>query len=170
MAAACPQMNWYAIHTKPRQEAVAQSSLEREGLTTFLPKLRRKRTIRRQYRWTEGPLFPTYLFARFDLEKTARLVKYATGVTNIVSFGGKPAAVDDAIILAIIAHCVDNVVTIEPPKLLPGDLVQIQEGPFRGLRGIFEREMSGSERVVILLQSIAAAARIQVPYHKLEKV
>jgi transcriptional antiterminator RfaH len=171
MAAACPNsMNWYAVHTKPRRESVAESGLQREGIETFFPKLRRKKTIRRVRRWVTGPLFPNYLFARFEFSGSGRLVKYATGITNIVSFGGKPAAVDESIIRAIQSHCEENVVTIQPPELRPGDEVEIQEGPLRGLKGIFERELSDSERVVILLQSIAAAARVEVSREQLEKI
>jgi transcriptional antiterminator RfaH len=163
-------MNWYAVHTKPRQEHLAQTSLQREGVETFYPKLKRKKTIRRVRRWVVGPLFPSYIFAKFDLAQSGRLVKYANGVIKIVSFGGKPATVDQSIIDAVAAHCVENTVTIQPPALRPGDVVEIQEGPLRGLCGVFERELSGSERVVILLQSIAAAARVEVSREQLEKL
>ena len=97
-------MNWYAIHTKPRQEAIAESSLRREGIETFFPRLRRRKTIRRVRRWVTGPLFPCYLFAQFEFARSGRLVNYATGITNIVSFGGKPAIVDESIIRAIQSH------------------------------------------------------------------
>jgi len=163
-------MNWYAIHTKPREEALAQTSLQREGIETFYPKLRRRRTIRRVRRWVVGPLFPGYIFARFNLETSRRLVCYASGVANIVSFGGRPAVVDDQIIAAILEHAVNDVVTVAPPKFEPGDLVEIQEGPLRGLQGIFEREMSDSERVVVLLQTIASAARVQLPRDQIAKI
>ncbi|MBM3861386.1 MAG: hypothetical protein FJ395_17300 [Verrucomicrobia bacterium] len=163
-------MNWYAIHTKPREETLAETSLQREGIETFYPRLRRRRTIRRVRRWVTGPLFPCYIFARFDANASRRLVCYANGVTNIVSFGGHPAVVDDDIIAAIVAHAEDDVVTVIPPKFQPGDLIEIQEGPFRGLQGVFEREMSDSERVVVLLQTLATAARVQVPRDQLAKV
>lgn len=163
-------LNWYAIHTKPRQEAVAQSSLQREGIEAFYPRLRRKKTVRRKYQWVIGSLFPNYIFACFDLAASGRFVQYARGIHRIVSFGGKPAAVDAAILEGIRRHCEGDVVTILPAALKAGDEVEIQEGPFCGLRGIFERELSGSERVVILLQSIAAAARVEVSRSQLEKV
>jgi len=155
-------MNWYAIHTKPRQEGLAQVSLQREAVETFFPKLRRRRTIRRVRRWVTGPLFPCYIFARFDAEKSRRLVRYANGVTNIVSFGNKPAVVDEAIVSAILEHAREDVVTVKPPTLKAGDMVEIQDGPLRGLHGIFEREMGDSERVVVLLETIASAARVQL--------
>lgn len=163
-------MNWYAIHTKPRQEELAQTSLQREGIDTFYPKLRRRRTIRRVRRWTTGPLFPCYIFARFDPNVSRRLVRYANGVTNVVSFGGQPAVVDDAVVQAITAHAEDDVVTVAPPKFHVGDMVEIQDGPLRGFQGIFERAMSDSERVVVLLQTIASAARVQVTRDQIAKV
>ncbi len=170
-AAACPDlMNWFAVHTKPRQESIAETGLRREGIETYYPKLRRRKTIRRVRKWVTGPLFPSYIFARFDAVKSGRLVKYATGVTNIVSFGGKPAVVDDGIIAVIHDHSEEGVVVIQAPRLKAGDVIEIQEGPLRGLQGIFEREMNDHERVIVLLQTLAGGARVEVPTSSLEKV
>ena len=171
MAAACFDfMNWYVIHAKPRQESVALLNLQREKIETFFPQLRRKRTIRRVRKWVTGPLFPGYFFARFDASLDGRLVRYANGVINVVSFGGKPAVVEPTIIAAIKDHASDDVVTIQPPVLRTGDVVEIQTGPFRGLHGVFEREMSDRDRVVILLEVLAKGVRVEVSREKVEKV
>ena len=121
-------------------------------------------------RWVTGPLFPNYLFARFDPVTAGRLVRYANGVTHIVSFGGRPAVVDAGIIAAIHHHAADDVVTVAPPVLRPGEVVEIQAGPLRGLQGIFERELSDRERVVILLDALAKGARVELTRDQLEKV
>jgi transcriptional antiterminator RfaH len=163
-------MNWYAIHTKPRQEALAQMGLRREGIETFYPKLRRRKTIRRVRKWVTGPLFPCYIFAKFDVVVSGRLVKYANGITNIVSFGGKPAIVDAAIISAIEDHAEDNVVTLSPPSFTPGDRVEIQTGPLRGLQGVFESELSDRDRVIVLLEVLAQGARVEIPRDLVEKI
>ena len=189
-------MNWYAVHAKPRQEALALLSLQREQIETYFPKLRRKRTIRRVRKWVTGPLFPGYFFARFDAMQDGRLVRYANGVINVVSFGGHPAIVEPELIAAIISNChpstlhpqpstlnsqhstfnsppstfLPDVVTIQPSPLRPGDVVEVQTGPFRGFQGVFEREMSGQERVVILLEVLAKSTRVQVSREQLEKV
>ena len=163
-------MNWYAVQAKPRQEALALLSLQREQIETYFPKLRRKRTIRRVRKWVTGPLFPGYFFARFDVMQDGRLVRYANGVLNVVSFGGKPAVVEPAIIAAIKEHAPTDVVTIQPSPLRPGDVVEVQTGPFRGFQGVFEREMSGQERVVILLEVLAKSTRVQISREQLEKV
>jgi len=163
-------MNWYAIHAKPRQESVAVLSLQREKVETFFPQLRRKRTIRRVRKWVTGPLFPGYFFARFDAQRDARLVRYATGVIKVVSFGNQPAIVEDAIIAAIQHHAEDDVVTVSPLQFKPGDVVEIQAGPLRGFQGVFEREMSDQERVVVLLDTLATSTRVQISREKLEKI
>jgi transcriptional antiterminator RfaH len=172
MTAHCPQspVHWYAIRTKPRQESLAQTSLERENIETFYPKLRRRRTIRRVRKWVTGPLFPCYIFARFEATTSGRLVKHANGVTNIVSFGGKPAIVDGAIIAAIRDHSEDAVVTLPPTSFKPGEIVEIKAGPLMGLQGIFERELSDRDRVIILIDALAHAARVQLTRDQLEKV
>ena len=181
-------MNWYAVHAKPRQEAMALLSLQRGQIETYFPKLRRKRTIRRVRKWVTGPLFPGYFFARFDAMQDGRLVRYANGVINVVSFGGHPAIVEPELIAAIISNCqpstlhpqlststplstfLPDTVTIQPSPLRPGDVVEVQTGPFRGFQGVFEREMSGQERVVILLEVLAKSTRVQVSREQLEKV
>jgi transcriptional antiterminator RfaH len=163
-------MNWYAVHTKPRQESLAQTSLEREGIETFFPKLKRKRTIRRVRRWVTGALFPNYLFARFDSERSGRLVKYANGVINIVSFGGRPARVEDAILDEIRRRAEADVVTLTPATFQPGDRVEIQEGPLRGLQGIFRQELRGSQRVAIMLEMLQSSAVVQVNPDSLARV
>ena len=163
-------MNWYAIHAKPRQESVAVLSLQREKVETFFPQLRRKRTIRRVRKWVTGPLFPGYFFARFDAQRDARLVRYASGVIKVVSFGDQPAIVEDAIIEAIQQHAEENEVTVSPLPFKPGDVVEIQTGPLRGFQGVFEREMSDQERVVVLLDTLATSTRVQIAREQLEKV
>ncbi len=169
-------MDWYALHTKPRQELLAQTALAREGLETFFPKLKRKRTIRRVRKWTVGPLFPNYIFARFAYAKDHRLVKYANGVSTIVGFGGRPAVVDEQIIDGIRTHCeavdaaAEDTVVLPPASFRPGEIVEIKAGPLMGMQGIFEREMSDRDRVVVLLETLARGARVEVSREELERI
>lgn len=163
-------VNWFAVHTKPRQEGVAELSLKREGVETFYPKMKHRKTIRRVRKWVTGPLFPSYIFARFDAAQSARLVKYSNGVINLVSFGGKPATVDESLIESIKAHAQDDTVVVQPKPLKRGDVVEIQEGPLRGLHGVFEREMSDRDRVVVLLNVLSQGARVEVYREQLEKI
>jgi len=156
-------MDWYAVNTKPRQEKVAEANLRQLGVETFCPQLKREKWIRRKWQTVVGPLFPGYLFARFDAKTQLRAVKYARGVRRIVGFGPAPVRVDEGIIESIRSRIRNGYVTVQPSApLAPGQAVRIHGGPLEGLRAVFEREMSDRQRVVLLLQALSYQARVVV--------
>ncbi len=149
---------WYAVHTKPRQEAVAEAFLMQSGVEVFYPRT--------------GPaksLFTGYIFAKFDSEKQLRLVKYSRGVSSVVSFGDKPAPVDEMLIEGIKSRIKDGYVVLDPPSFTKGEKVEIKEGPLEGISGIFDSRVKDSDRVVILLNAIASQSRIVVSSTSLRK-
>lgn len=155
-------MDWYCIHAKPKKEAAGELYLrERLGLETYYPRLKRRKTIRRIKRWVVEPLFPRYLFCRLDLEQHYRAVHYAPEVIGIVSFGDRPALVDEKVISQLKSWAGEavDVVTIQP-SLKSGDVVEIVDGPLRGLRAIVDRDMSDQERVSLLLSTLAYQAKV----------
>jgi transcriptional antiterminator RfaH len=161
---------WYAVHTKPRQEDVAEATLREFGLPTFNPKLKERKIVRGVRQEVIKPLFPGYLFTQFRCDLFLRAVKYARGVRNVVGAGATPTPVDEEIIGIIHSRMKNGYVLIEPPALQPGDPVMVEEGPLRGFVGIFEREMKGSERVVVLLNTIKYQARIVIGREGLRKI
>ena len=156
-------MNWYAINTKTHREDVAELNLQRLGVETFCPQLKQDKVIRRRRQTVIRPLFPGYLFARFNLATHYRAVNYAQGVRKIVTFGSTPEAVDEVIIESIKSRARDGFVTVQPSSFTPGQVVRIQEGPLQGLEAVFEMEMSDHQRVVILLRTLSYQARVVVP-------
>ena len=92
-------MHWYCLHTKPLKEAqVASYCTSQLGLQTYFPRLRQHRVIRRQRRLVTRPLFPRYLFCRFDASTLYRAVRYAPEILDIVSSGAAPTVVHDSLI------------------------------------------------------------------------
>lgn len=51
-------MTWLAVHTRPRQEALAAQNLQRQGYTVFLPELQQRKRRAGKWRRVTGPLFP----------------------------------------------------------------------------------------------------------------
>lgn len=164
------QLLWYAIHTKPRQEDVAEMNLQNLGLSTFNPKLKERKIVRGVRQEVIKPLFPSYIFCKFRCHEFFRAVKYSRGVRGIVGAGDVPTPVDDEIIAIIYGRMKGGYVIIEPPKLQPGDRVMVESGPLQGFVGIFERETKDSERVVILLNTIKYQARVIMERSKLKKI
>ncbi|MDP2279507.1 MAG: transcription termination/antitermination NusG family protein [Nitrospirota bacterium] len=154
-------MQWYAVYTKPKREDAVAGSLENAGIEVFNPRLKQKKYMQGAYRNKISPLFPCYVFVKFEPETTSHMIKYTRGVKRVVG-GDLPWPVSDEIIDVIRNQEEDGVITIKPPQFKYGDSVAINDGPLSGLRGIFEKELNGQERVVLLLSSIEYQARAVV--------
>lgn len=155
-------LRWYVVHSKPHQEETVESQLRHMGMEVFCPRLRQVKTVRRKRTSVIVPLFPGYLFSRFHVEDHYRAVVYARGVRRIVCFGTTPAPVDDRLVEAIRDRHVDGYVTIAPHRFSAGQSVRIQEGSLCGLEAVFERELSGTQRAVLLLKTLSFQARVIV--------
>lgn len=154
-------MQWYAVYTKPKSEDAVAGSLENAGIEVFNPRLKQKKYMQGAYRNKISPLFPCYVFVKFEPETTSHMIKYTRGVKRVVG-GDFPWPVSDEVIDLIRNQEEDGIIAIKPPDLKYGDSVAINDGPLSGLRGIFEKELSGQERVVLLLSSIEYQARVVV--------
>jgi len=155
------KMQWYAVYTKPKREDAVAGSLENAGIEVFNPRLKQKKYMQGAYRNKISPLFPCYVFVKFEPETTSHMIKYTRGVKRVVG-GDFPWPVSDEVIDLIRNQEEDGIIAIKPPDLKYGDSVAINDGPLSGLRGIFEKELSGQERVVLLLSSIEYQARVVV--------
>jgi transcriptional antiterminator RfaH len=153
-------MNWYCIYTKPRSEDAVARLLGKAGIETLSPKIRVLRRVRGKYADVIEQLFPSYLFARFEEDSQSHMITYTRGVKYIV---GKesPLPVHSEIIEAIREGMRDGVVVPVPGDLKKGERVIVREGPFRDFYGIFQREMPGKARAMILLDALHCALDIE---------
>jgi transcriptional antiterminator RfaH len=156
-------MQWYVVSTKPYQENHAALNLESVGVMTFCPKIKQKKTLQGREHAVIAPLFPGYLFAKFDVQSQHRAVTYARGVRKLVSFGSAPATVDDLVVDSIKARLNDGCLVLPEPLFEHGQVVRIQSGPLQGLEAVFERQMSDQQRAVLLLKALAYQVRLVVP-------
>jgi transcriptional antiterminator RfaH len=156
-------VEWYLIRVKPGKERWARDQLSAILPEVFLPLLEARTPRWGKLAWSIVPLFPCYVFAKFDLQMRYFDVKYMPGVQGIVSAGCDPLVVPEHVIAEIKRRGVDGVVKIEP-RFGNGERVRVVEGPFRGFEAIFERYLSGAERVAILLSAIEATGfRVVLP-------
>ena len=93
---------WYAVCCKPRQEAVAEENLLRQGFQVYLPRIRMRQRRRGQWIDAVEVLFPRYIFIRVDtLRRSTAAVRSTRGAVGLVRFGGQPAVVPDAVMDAL---------------------------------------------------------------------
>jgi transcriptional antiterminator RfaH len=164
-------LQWFAVQAKPASEGIAESSLRSMQLETLLPSVKTRACRERRGRGlARKPLFPGYLFARFRPEQSLRAVTYSRGVTRVVGARQGPLPLDEAIIGSIRARMDSNgFVALERPALTAGDQVNISSGPFGGWPGVFERELSDGQRVMILLETLQRC-RLIVSRDSVERV
>lgn len=153
---------WYVVQTQARRESVAESCLTGFCRAVFYPRYRARVSVHGYRREVARPLFPGYLFAAFDVARRLRAVNYAYGVRRVLQSGGWPAEVAAELVAAIEARMRDGYVVLDPPPLSPGQRVEVVEGPLRGYTGIFQGDLSGARRVVILLDLLRSNTEVIV--------
>jgi transcriptional antiterminator RfaH len=157
-------MNWYCVHTKPQKEAqVATYCRETLQLETYFPRLRQYRTIRRVRKLVTKPLFPRYLFCRFDPGASYRSVRYAPDALDLVRAGDQPAVVADALITELKQWAGDefDVITLNA-DFGAGESVEITAGPMRGMSATILHASADRERVTILLSILQHGAQMMI--------
>ena len=119
------------MKARPRQERSAKAALASEaGIEVFCPMLRFERARKSGRVRVVEAMFPGYLFARFCYAEKRRLVGSISGVSTVVSFGGIPAIVPEAIIGELRASVADGEMIEIPSSLSIGEEVQVVEGRF----------------------------------------
>jgi len=156
-----PSTHWYAIWTRSRHEQIVREQLERKQVEAFLP------TITRWSRWKDRkkkvawPLFPGYCFARFDPANTLAVLK-CTGVVNIVSFEGRPAAIPDREVEGI-RTLVTSELQYDPcPLVREGMMVEVVHGPLSGVVGRLMRKDAHRARLILSVDLIGQAVSVEV--------
>jgi transcriptional antiterminator RfaH len=160
---------WYVIQTKPKKEEEATSYLSTRGVEIFSPLIEsfavRNERMSKEFK----PLFPNYIFGNFDLERNYPLVRWGRGVKRVLGFGGYPVPVAEEVIELIKKRTDGNGIIKKTHQFEPNDVVRIKSGPLRDLLGIFERWVSDSERVRVLLNLIGYQPAVELHCSMIEK-
>jgi transcriptional antiterminator RfaH len=163
-------MKWYVIQTKPKKEEGAKLYLSTKGVEVFSPLIETFVPRNGKMNKELKSLFPNYIFAKFELEKNYPLVRWARGVKKILGFGGYPVPISGEVIELIKKRTDENGIVKKTHHFEPNDVVRIKTGPLRELCGIFDRWVSDSERVRVLLNLIGYQPAVELHYSMIEKV
>lgn len=161
--------HWYVVQSKPREEHLAEHFLRRKGFITYLPlmEISSPRGLRNIIE--EKPLFPRYLFCRFDPEENLPHVRWTRGVAKILPESVHPASVDDEVVSTIRnLEQQDGIIRKRP--LRKKDCIRISRGPMKDMLGIFERWTSDRGRILVLLQFVNYQASVELHHSSVEKL
>ena len=123
---------WFILQFKPNSHHQATKNLNQQGFETFLPL--HDTTTRKLSRFinTSKPLFPGYMFIRFDKEESEwHKINNTYGVSRLITF--------NSILKSIPTKFIDNLMMrydlsgklLPIKKLKKGDQVRVLTGPLQ---------------------------------------
>ena len=156
---------WLVCHTKPRCEKKFAALMKAEQFEHYLALIQSVRRYAQQTKKFTKPLFPGYVFCRFDVDRRLRVVT-SPNITSIVGVGKKPFPVADEEIQAI-QTMVASGLPLEPWKYLEvGQRVRIEGGSLEGLTGILVQEKN-SLRVVVNVNLLRRSVAVEISRERL---
>lgn len=155
------RLQWFALRVRPRAEKVVAQSLRNKGYEEFLPLRRHRRAWSDRVVELQMPLFPGYVFSRFDVEHRLPLLT-TPGVISVVGVGRHPQPVDEDEIQAL-QVLVGSQLPLEPwPYLYVGRRVRILKGPLSGASGLLAAVKS-RRRLVVSVTLLQRSVAVEIP-------
>lgn len=164
-------MGWFVAQLRPNGLALARRHLERQNFETFSPEIPSRERRQGRLQTVNKPLFPGYLFVRFDPRTNGwTAINHTRGVSRLVlNDPRRPAPLPEALMAALRARCESNGDGSAGDDLVVGDRVRIQAGPFEELITQIET-LPGPERVGVLIEIMGREVRSTLPRSQVSKI
>jgi transcription antitermination factor NusG len=149
---------WYAIRVQSKFERPVSRALCGKGYEEWLPLYRSRRQRCDRVKELDLPLFPGYLFCRFDVRDRLLPILTTPGVIKIVGAGKTPIPVSFEEIATIRAVIRSGLPAQPWPCLTAGSRVRVEHGPLAGVEGIvlsLEKECKLVVSIPLLQRAVA---------------
>jgi len=151
---------WYALRVRSRCEKAVQRALLARGYEHFLPLHRKKSKWSDREKEVHLPLFPGYIFSRFDFARRVPLL-CIPGVIHIVGSGNIPIAIREHELTAI-ARFLNSGFPVTPwPYLQIGQPVVVRHGSLTGVEGILLK-LKGQSRLVVSVTLLQRSVAVEI--------
>lgn len=157
---AAPKLAWYALQVRSRKENYVASQVLGYGFECLLPTYKSIRQWSDRKKELEQPLFPGYLFCRFDFQDRRPLIT-TPGVLQIVGSGRVAIPVSDEEISALRLAVASGLPNQPWPYLEVGQRVRVNYGTLAGLEGILVN-VKGNHRVVLSVALLQRSVAMEV--------
>jgi transcription antitermination factor NusG len=129
------ETSWFALSVVPRKEKATAQTLRAKGYEDFLPMYSVRRRWSDRIKNVEMPLFPGYVFCRFDPRIRLPILKIPS-VMAVAGIGKTPEPISDSEIADLQTVCRSGLNPVPCPYLTVGAKVRLREGPLAGVEGI----------------------------------
>ena len=152
---------WFILQFKPNAHHQANKNLNRQGFETFLPLY--ETTSRNASRFVNAnrPLFPGYMFTRFDRRETKwHKINNTYGVSRLVTFNSSLKSIPATFVNNLIKRYDSSGKLLPIQKLKKGDQVTVLKGPFANFIATVEK-YEADQRIWVLMDLMGRKTKIQ---------
>lgn len=161
---------WRVIKTKPHQECAVAKRLKHKNIDVYVPLMQKKSYTFGKLLNRIQPLFPQYIFARFETDEAFSDIRWTAGIKGVVCFNGKPAVITDDIIELLQQQEDQQGIIRQSNMFKPNQPVTVRYGLLKNLQGLFVKELTGPDRVLILLSIMGCTTYVQIDSAMLKAV
>jgi transcription antitermination factor NusG len=151
---------WFALRVRSNFEHTSANALQMRGLETFLPSFKVRRRWSDRVKVIDQPLFPGYVFCRFDPDERVSVLR-APGVVHVVSSGYDPLPVDESELKHIRTVVMAELAVNPHPFLRAGQRVRIDRGPLTGAEGIIT-VANGKSSLILSISLLQRSVAVEV--------
>lgn len=154
--------NWYPLYTKSRTEKKICSLLNRQGVETYLPLNKQLKQWSDRKKWTDEPLFKSYVFVKISNAEYDNVIQ-TQGAVRFIFFSGKLATIPENQIVQLKKILEQD---YQPEvcftKLEKGQTVKIIDGSLKG----YEGEMVSwqqQNRLILRIEALGQSLLLKIP-------
>jgi len=154
---------WFILQFKSNSHHQAKKNLIRQGFEVFLPL--HDTTSRKLSRFvnTSKPLFPGYMFIRFDRAKPEWCkINNTYGVSRLITFHSSLKSIPSSFVDNLMKRYDSSGKLIPMVKMNTGDKVEILKGPFVNFIATVE-EYETEQRIWVLIDLMGRKSKILAP-------
>jgi transcription antitermination factor NusG len=161
-------MKWFALQVRLNFERSVSKSLKEKGYQEFTPAYRIRRKWSDRVKEMECPLFPGYVFCRFD-PKFRLPILQASNVLSVVGYGGQPVPISESEIISLQILVNNSCKPIPWPYLRVGQKVRVIGGALDGLEGLVQNFRS-ARRIIVSLHLLQRSVAAELEREHIEPV
>jgi transcriptional antiterminator NusG len=159
-AIAC--LRWYAIRHRSRFAARVAEELDVRGFERYAPTWREITRWSDRQKAVDRPLFPGYMFVRFDAARDLITILQTPGLAGVLGPDEySPEPIDDAEISSLRRVVDATAGAARPCAYVAGERVRVESGPMAGTEGEVLRT-KGAERLVVRMKILNSAISVEL--------
>ena len=154
---------WFILQFKPNSHHLATKNLTQQGFEVFLPLHNTTSRKLSQFINTSKPLFPGYMFIRFDrAESKWHKINSTYGVSRLITFNSTLKSIPTNIVDSLMKRYDSSGKLLPIKKLKKGDQVTVLKGPFANFIASVEK-YEADQRIWILMDLMGRKTKIIAP-------